>query len=260
MKRDIYDILILQKTFPALLIAFMLLISACSFYRDQVHYPPLTMNCPEQMSWRGVTPLESTRADTEELLGKPDKTGIEERDGINIAYVEYIIEAGNISKYNRDRIFFTESDKVLWIEAVVADRDESFHPIGDLAESFGSVDTVHINSNFRANSEQFDVLGGPDQIYVWSTCGVATSALIGCFTSDRGLLDCDSLSETEVSTYMIPTKDDSIKDDRMIIPTTKNVTMMLFIFPPTSLDGYNEFYKNKIPFGIWDNFMRSLRS
>lgn len=258
MKASIhYASLVVQNALPVVCAVCMLFISSCSFHREQTNYPSITIDCAKSINWNGIIPLQSTRADIEALLGKPDKTGIEERDGIRIAYAQYGIEGGTISKYNDDRIFFTETDEVLWIEAIVADREGTFQPISEIIKDLGPVDTVHINSNLRTSSEQFDFLGGPDQIYVWATCGVAASALIGCFTSDKGILDCEGISTAEISTHIVPTKDDSIKEDRMIIPTTENAVMMLFIFPPTSLEAYNGFYKNKIPFGIWNEFIEA---
>jgi hypothetical protein len=56
------------------------------------------------------------------------------------------------------------------MEIVVADRDGTFHAVSETIEQLGStLDAIYLNSNYRDNS-YYDILGGPDQFYIWSEC------------------------------------------------------------------------------------------
>lgn len=229
---------------------------------QRVALPPPEARCHQPVTWHGIKPGISTRQEVHSILGRPDASGVEWFNGGIILVDAYDIPTGDIAAHARDMIFFRADGVVSWIEAIVADRDGRFHPIQETVAQLGpKLDAVYANSNYRPGSGQYDVLSGPDQLYVWSECGVAVNTLIGCFTDDLGELDCPGalvLLALVGTTSTNLTLRHPAPGSEGIIAGEGNVVLMKFLFEPTSYAAFEEHYRYNIPFGQWDIFLDDL--
>jgi hypothetical protein len=136
------------------------------------------------LDWRGITPGESTRQDVINALGTPDHVGTKQFGDSRVSFYEHKVEGGVIAEFARDRVFFRSDEVVAWLEVVVADRDGTFHTVQEMIDQLGEVlDVVYWNNNYNPSSRQFDVLAGPDQLYVWSECGLVPQLDAGLLTA-----------------------------------------------------------------------------
>lgn len=246
-----------------------MLIIACTGGRAQTVLPTPERDCPITLNWHGIVPGESTQKDVLKALGMPLNKGRERIDDYWLPFYEYKVQGGHVADFVSDRVFFRSDGTVDWIEAVVADRDETFHPVGETISELGdSVDTVYVNNNYRpSNSPPFDIQGGPDQLYVWSECGIAVHALSYCLAKD-GALNCPILNKTrdelrdmskiEASIGVAVTVRHPDEIGPEPVPGFDNAVLMKFIFPSTSYSGFNEHYRYMIPFGIWNEYLREI--
>ena len=252
----------LQRFLMALTIGS--LVAACTPSHAATPPPSPEMACPVVLDWHGLVPGRSSRQDVTRALGNPSQTGSQRFADANIPFFAYRIEDGKISTFVQDRVFFRPDGIVDWIEAVVADRDGKFHPAQETIDQLGStVDTAYLNSNYDpSNSHQYDVLGGLDQLYVWSNCGLALDVHAICYPSESGQLQCLPPNQVMYPRTPIPSTltmrhpDPAVGD--LIMIGWKNAVLMKFLFPPTSYEGFADYYMHKIPFGLWDKFLREV--
>ncbi len=252
-----------RLTVLVILIIQVVLSTACTSQRDPINPPPIAFDCQNKDNWQGIIPGVTTKREVVEILGKPDKESIVERDGLSILVLEYDINSGIVAEYAKDKIYFKEDDVVLWIEEIVADRDGKFVPISMEIEKYGKlVNTVYENNNYVPGSNQFDILAGPDQVYVWSTCGIAVVTMSHCFVTDKSDFDC--LSEQVAETRLLEDRVEQIRPTQAQLdssfPATQNVELMRVRFVPTSYEEFNKFYRYKIPYGIWNDYSREVVS
>jgi len=242
-----------------LLIAICL--SACSNNQNAIRLPPPENKCSIELDWHGLIPGQSTRDDVVKTLGTPFEEGNLKFEDRKISYYAYKVNGGEISKYALDRIFFRSDGLIDWMEIVYADREGDFESVFDAVVQFGNrIDTVYSNNNYRPLSTFGDVRAWPDQIYVWSECGLALDALPSTyspsFQSDR--LECKSNNDDSVTLdickivtrYSNPTY---LGGERG--PDANGVVLMKFYFQPTSYEAFAEFYMYKIPYGLWDDYL-----
>ncbi len=237
---------------------------ACVPIQKERFLPTPEADCPIIINWRGIIPGQSTQRNVTDALGHPSQRGVEQFGEQRIPFYSYPVEGGVVADYVQDRIFFRSDGTVNWIEVVVADRDGTFHIAQETIDQLGNtLDTVYMNNNYNpSNSFPIDVLAGPDQIYIWSECGLALSVLATCSVSDSDKLRCtysDDVgnSEDTTSTSLVlryPNPHSSSEP----IPDVNNVVLMKFLFSPTSYDGFDEFYRYNIPFGIWDIYLHQM--
>jgi hypothetical protein len=255
-----------------LLAAIQLLTSSCIPYIQSVPAPtgiqatslPRPENtCQAPAVWHGLAPGVSTKEDTVRTLGEPVSEGQGEYKEGQILYYAYPIDGGEVARYAQNRIFFTQSGVVDWMEIVEADRAGQFQSLIDIIAQFGNtLDIVYLNNN-SYQSSQFDVLAGPDQIYVWSECGVAIDALRTAYSSSIQTNDLECPPNTAVTLAPIcslnlrrPRPYDNGGDPG---PDVNSIILMNFYFQPTSYKGFQDFYANKIPFGIWDAYLGTMK-
>jgi len=245
------------KTLLVVIVVFMA-ISACIPKKLDYSFPPSNAICPVSLDWKSIQPGKTTRQDVLHLLGKPDEQGTTKYvDGSVIPYFAYKIEGGEIARYMQHRIYFRSDGKVDWIEVIVADYDGKFHPVREVIDQLGdTLDTVYNNStNNPFANFQIDVKFGPDQIYVWSECGMALVAMNDIKLSSTGELDYSPVDfhDPLILNYRYPEfshSDYPVKDlDRLM--------MMKFLFSPTTFENYLEKYSFRIRFGLWDEFLRN---
>jgi hypothetical protein len=203
--------------------------------------------CQTALNWKGIIPGKSTKRDVRRILGEPTHKGREIYVDGRVPFYAYKIEDGAIAGLAEDRIFFGKNGIVAWIEVTVADRDGQTHTVQEMVEELGAtVDQVYINNNYRV-PDQYDVVAGPDQIYVWAECGLAASAVSPVAddpTSVPGL----------TVRYPVPPS-----DSLQPTPNAGDVIMFKFFFPQTSFAGFEEFYKDKVPFYliyIWKEYLQ----
>jgi hypothetical protein len=180
-------------------------------------------------------------------------------DGRDIPFLAYSVTGGRVSQFIQDRVFFRSDGVVEWIEEIVADRDGTFHAVQEPISRLGNtLDTAYLNNNYRPSVEQFDILGGPDQLYIWSECGVALDVVKTCVVSKQGCLAEETKSRNDITPTLTiryapprPQRESSLGTDKIVL--------MRFLFPPTSYKGFKEFYMHRIPFGLWLEYLPSLR-
>lgn len=209
--------------------------AASSVSRDvEIGSPEIA--CPAAVaSWRGIVPGQSTVADVIETLGEPA------RRGANTFVYPPIVPLSGGGSYG-NRIFFRDDKVVDWIDAWVLDADGSFHTIAEFAQHYGAtLDRVYVNGHFD--------MSGPDQVYVWSHCGIAVTAI-----SERGVRRSEGeiLPLTEVNgvdhlelIFRHPVHPRSSEQPR---PNVRDIVGRKFLFQPTDFAFFDEFYADRIPY------------
>lgn len=200
---------------------------------------PLPENtCDAPPNWQGIWPGITTRQEVLEKLGVPNKEGSEKMWGSNYSYIAYQISGGSIAKYTTDKIFFRTDDVVDWMEIAVGDRTGSYQRISDEINTLGStIDTFYINSNAPpAGIAAYDILSGPDEVYVWAGCGVA---FITIPVEQMG---------APMITIRHPIR--STGSD-FTTPNANSVILKKIFFIPTSHQGFMDYYKHKLPYKSW---------
>ncbi len=242
----------------ALLVLFLLTeLSACIPKQLHYSYTPSNATCSVNLSWKSIHPGISTRRDVLRLLGTPTGQGwTKYDDGSSIQYYSYKIEGGEISKFLQHRIYFQPNGNVAWIEETVADFDGHFHTVRETVDQLGdTLDAAYNNTNANPFGYQIDVLGGPDQILVWSECGMALVALMDLKVSATGELEYSrvAINDPQILKFRYP----EFNGSSFPVKDLDRVVMMKFLFPPTSFENYLEKYSFRIRFGLWDDFLKN---
>jgi len=163
-----------------------------------------------------------------------------------VSFYEYKLLDGVMADLATDRIYFGRSGVVVWIEAIVPNRDGQIHTIREIADQLGTtLDQVYRNNDLRGPL-QYDVHAGPDDIYVWAECGLVVSAVSS--STDRqastpGLMVRHPVSADD---YLLPT------------PSIDAVVIFKFFFPPTCFAGFDELYRDKVPYCLIDTWEEYL--
>jgi hypothetical protein len=168
-----------------------------------------------------------------------------------------------VSRFLSDKVYFRNDGIVLWIEEIVADRYGDFVSVNTEIDKYGKVvDTVYINSNYLDDLKQIDIQSGPDQVYVWSTCGIAVLAMSHCFVIETDSFHCvlpsNKSAISQFSDDMVMQREPSQSQPQFAFPSTKNVLLMRFRFIPTKYGEFNAFYRRKIPYGVWDHYLSTI--
>lgn len=253
-----------QVVFITLAIGF--LTTACVAPSPNNPVPAPSATCPATPSWHGIKPGHSTRREVVEALGNPPRRDSERFGNHSIPFYAYAVKDGVIAGLVEDRIFFGPDGVVDWMEIVVADRDGQFHSVRETVARQGSIlDTVYMNNNYRPGSGQPDIHAGPDQLYVWSECGLVLDALPGCSPSQLGGLKCVS-GENLMRSTASPSASMTL---RRASPyhlaegpflDVDGIVLMEIMFRPISYAGFEDAYMYKIPFGLWDTYIARMRS
>jgi hypothetical protein len=256
MLMNIYQ-MIKKRNF--IIIVFILVCSIASVaYIFNLRQPDISLAapkfaCPVKIDWKGIIPGVSTGQDVLTLLGNPDEKGnVKYLDNVTIPYFGYHTEGGVIAEFVQHRIFFRSDSKVDYIADIIADSDGKFHSAQEIADQLGyTVDMVETNSNFNPFAKfQYDVLGGPDDIMVWSECGMAIDVLWG------GHWDITENAESDrklVLRYPNLTPSDNYDGD-LTTRSLHGTIMMKFIFEPTDYESFEKYYEYRIPYGLWDDY------
>ncbi len=213
--------------------------------------------CPMVLEWKTLVPGKSTRYDVIKALGPPDNKGgdIFGDDKI-ISYFAYNVEGGTIAEYTQNRIYFRSDGTVDWIEEIIADSDGTTHLIRELTRQLGNtIDTVYYNNSYNPYVDyQYDYQAGPDIILVWSDCGIAADVLwgepLGTKYHEDPNLDLR---------VRYPESSEVLTEGGKLINNLDGVIMMKFIFQPTTFAGFEEYYRYRIPYGIWTDYLDNYK-
>ena len=241
-----------------LLAAICFLITACAPPPPDL-FPKPDISCLHVLNWQGLIPGQSKRQDVIDTLGSPYETGEKLYVGGTYPYYAYQVNGGKIADFVQDRVFFNSDDTILWIEAIVADRDGVSHTVSETLASIGNiVDVAYWNSNYSPGSGQPDILAGPDQIYVRSECGLALLVNEPCVQDITGEATCAGDQKVMQANSRLPTRYNYPfpGDELKPIASVNATVLMQFLFVPTTYDRFKEFYSQKIPFGLWADYLR----
>lgn len=236
-------------------------ISACQDTRDKVFLPTPESKCSTELDWRGLIPGQSTRDDVERVLGTPFEKGKIKFHDRNVSYYAYKVDGGEISKYALDRIFFRSDGLIDWMEIIEADRNGDFEAVFDTVAQLGNkVDTVYSNNNYRPSVTFGDVMGWPDQVYVWASCGLALDALPSTyspsFQADRQECKPTNSGDPILDVCsLVPQHPNPTYAGGQPGPDINGVILMKFYFQPTSYDAFIKTYLYRIPYGLWDEYL-----
>lgn len=255
----------LKKLLPISLVLGILAISLQWFLlsNQSPDLPPPQTACNTDASWRGIQPGKSSRQDVVDILGQPQETGMKGSGATIYSYFTYTVDGGVIAEYATDRIFFHLDGVVAWMEIVAGDRNGSYGNISDLTVELGTtLDTIFMNNNYDPRKNQIDVLGGPDQLYIWSECGLALDVLPYCSISENGDVKCsfdahpgNNPTGANIFSLRYPNPYNAGGEPP---PNEKSIVLMKFLFPPTTYETFVDYYMYKIPFGLWDEYIKTL--
>jgi hypothetical protein len=246
-----------------LIVVGMLISCMPSPIRNTLPHPESV--CAAELNWQGLVPGRSTQQDVVKALGNPTSTGSARFDDRQFSFYTYAVEGGRVSKYVSDRIFFEQDGVIDWIEVVVADRDGQFHPAQEILGELGNtIDTAYLNSSYNPSASiPHDVLAGPDELYIWSACGLALDIHNFCFPAQDGKLRCITPESgtnlgrgiTTAVTLRNPNPRPFLDD---AVYGSEHAILMKFLFRPTTYQGFLDYYIVKIPYGIWWEYLRNV--
>jgi hypothetical protein len=250
-------------------LAISILLASCEAVEEKQVLSAPTQICSVQLDWKGIIPGQSTQQDVIDRMGQPLEKGKEKFYKEEVRYFSYPIEGGIVKDLLKvDRVFFTSSGIVSWVEVVIADRDGKLHEVKDIADRLGyQLDSIFGNENFKPNSKTiseggwFDVLGGPDQIYVWSHCGLAIIALPSCSPDPSGKIVCleDPNTPTKPTQTLSALDEPPYHAGGEISTDPNSIILYQYFFPPTSYKDFKEYFWNKTAYhgwNFWDEFMK----
>lgn len=239
-------------------VLYIVLLAACTAQepvgRDLIHLPLPILTCQqENVEWNGLVAGESTRQQVLDVLGQPDKDQIVQRVNIKIQMYAYDVNSPFLQTFPnvKHRIYFRSDDVIDWMEIVVADTDEAWHPIWEYGDNLGyEIDLAYFNNNSEYGF--IDVESLPEKIYVWSECGVALNAFPQCTGDLQLYLQCEpvyeqnpdrAFSRRQFTQGVVPTV--------LAEPNPNDIVMIKYLFPPTTYDGFGTYYGDLIPFDTW---------
>lgn len=223
-----------------------------------VTLPPPETECQVDLSWHGLIPGQSTREDAVKQLGEPTEKGKMKFGHKKISYFAYKVGGGEISKYGFDRIFFRANGVIDWMEIIEADRDGEFEMVFETVMQLGNtIDVFYTNNNYRPDSSFYDVLGGPDHIYVWAECGLVLDTLSSTYSQPfhANVLECSKNEGVKNKLCNLVTRyPNPYNFGGNSVPDVSDIVLMKFYFRPTSYNGFTDYYMYKIPYRTWDEF------
>jgi hypothetical protein len=245
--------------FGMVLISLSLLVQMCLIGRKDTELPQPDEICPNIQDWKGIVPGKSTWMDVLKILGLPRSIKISNLNNDFVPIFTYKIREGSVKDFAEDKIFFHWDGTVDWLEVVIADRYGDFQHLSEIVNQVGNtIDTVYFNNNYvSSNKLQIDVLFGPDQVYVWSKCGLVVDILPDCsaLILNNGSV---SIEQSNNSTMLVrypnpfhfgvdPTLD------------TDGIVLRKFLFTPTSYITFVNSYLKKIPYGSLETYIKGLK-
>lgn len=230
--------------FGSVLLILLVVLTGCrpgmSSGSARLAAPESTCKAPPA-SWQGIIPGQSTKADVINILGRPS---VEEKGlagwGENSFLYPPIKTVPGASYGNR--IVFRSDGIVDWIDVWVSNADGKFHTVAEAAHQYGStLDIVYVGGVF----DSF----GPEQVYVWSECGIAITAVQKGFVkrSDDEVLPLAELikMDSDQLSFRHPVHPEASIQPR---PNPQEIIIRKFIFQPTDFASFYELYADQIPY------------
>jgi hypothetical protein len=234
---------------------------ALTWILNSVWLPAPERACAAMSSWHGIVPGRSKREDVITALGSPIEIGTRFVAGRDVSFLAYPIKGGIVSQFKHDRVYLRFDGTVDWIEEVIADREGVFQPVGDALKFLGeSVDRVEVNYRIT----RFEFMGSPEDIYVWSECGLALMVDTYCYLTQQSKLICTPTPDGKKSIQRNPIT----LNERYPLPTPNieaplmdadYIVLMRVLFRPTSFNGFLKSYADKIPFKDWEEYRNLLK-
>jgi hypothetical protein len=230
-----------------------LMLASVLFFRAST-LPKPERACPVVLDWHGIKPGQSSQDDVIRSLGQPIQRGSYKfYDDQDIAFFTYPVSSGRVSQLLKHRVYFRSDGMVNWIEEIVADRDGPFYSAQETINQLGNeLDVAYRNNSYIPNVWNYDVLSGPDYLYVWAECGLALNVIESCAVADHGCVN--EPIKVVTSTLMLRHVATNVQSKPM--SGIDKVVLMRFLFPPTSYEGFAKFYEKRIPFGIWETYLK----
>jgi hypothetical protein len=219
----------------------LLTLAACSLEVSRnIELEPAESVCQTTpASWQGIIPGQTTVTDVVRILGQPLQKG-HSSWGTDVFIYPPIRTIPGASYGNR--IGFRDNSTVDWIDVWVADLDGRFHTVAEIARVYSTtLDTVYVNGR----SDLF----GPDQVYVWADCGIAVTAVSENVVrrsegEDLPLAELPGVDVCQL-TFKHPVHSQASMQPR---PDVQQIVFRKFLFQPTSLASFDEYYADVIPY------------
>lgn len=253
-----------NKPISVVVLFLILILTGYLLLQKEENLPSTSVKCPLIGEWQGIIPGKSNQRDVISKLGIPYSRGFRIYDEQIYFFYSYRIPNGIIQKYVMDKVFFNLRGTVIWMEIGMADRDRKIHEVSEVSRLIGNeLDTVYINNNFNpadySPNYVRDVLGGPDQVYVWANCGTVLLA-IPSYHGDQQMI---VTNEKTITKKDLTTSQPPIYHLGGIELNGDAFLVIKFLFPPTSYDGFKNKFLHKIPYygwGYWENMVTEYNS
>lgn len=219
-----------------------------------INLPQPEQDCKQSIDWQGIKPGISTKLDVVSLLGEPEDKGSQRIGPNSFPFYTYKVDGGEIAGFAKNRVFFRADGVVDWIEVMVGDQDGSYHKVSEITAELGNIlDAVYRNSNdppYVEPGKSFDVQSGPDQLYLWSACGIAVDALpIKPINNDLSIQHPDHPRSTD-----------------KVSLNANSIILIKILFIPTSYQGFKDYYMYKPPYNYfipgsdWNIYIKKIIS
>lgn len=200
---------------------------------------PLPMaedSCPSRPSWKGISPGLSTRSDAIRFLGEPDELGYLHNESREFFLYQPIVTTKFGDAFGNS-VVFGQDQMVEWMDVWVSNLDGGFHSVNDFAKDYGfALDQVYIQ-------KVADVYG-PTQVYVWSHCGLALTAVAASKSDILPLVTAAQIT-TEQLTFKHPIHPAASLQP---LPDGNDIVIRQFLFQPTSFEAFKRNYAIHIPY------------
>lgn len=250
----------INNKFRLLPFALILLLTVSSCRSNNIaSLPPPDKQCRSGSGWHGLFPGKSTQDDTVRELGEPLEKGRLKFDDQYRSYYAYKVDHGKVADYVHDRIFFRPDGVIDWMEIVEADRSGKFETVYSTVLQLGKqIDIVYTNSNYRPwiTGGVGDISAGPDQIYVWSECGLLLDALGSKYSSNFQSKDLQCKSDRDSAcTLIVRNPAPAYLGEGEPAADINSVVLMKIYFQPTVYSAFTQYYMYKMPYGLWYKYL-----
>ncbi len=249
----IIDVALNNVFLPLLLLTLLSLSAAC---QSGLSSEGASLEAPEEIcktspaAWQGIVPSRSTKLDVIDIIGQPvEKKRLSENKEAFL-YPPFITIPG--ASYGNSTVFRPDG-VVDWIDIWVSNSDGKFHTVFETVEQYGStLDVVYTNG--------VPDIFGPDQVYVWSECGIAITA-VGKFDVKRSADEVLPLARpVQIDKYQLKFRHPVlVKSPYQTRADVNDIVVRQFLFQPTSFDSFREFYADWVPYLKDDRFFRLLK-
>jgi hypothetical protein len=139
-------------------------------------------------------------------------------------------------------IVFRDDNIVDYVDVWVSNFDDKFHTVAELVQQYGTIlDIVYV----RGVSDLF----GPEQVYVWSSCGIAITAVPESEVKRSvdevlPLADSTTVSNDQL-VFRHPVHPEGSVQPRS---DTRQIVIRKFLFQPTDFASFYGIYTDQIPY------------